>query len=91
MPEAEAATYRIDPFDLTKVWNYRDYPLIPIARLVLNRTPDSFFGETEQAAFDPSHFVPGIGPSPDRCCRRVCSATATRIATASASTTRDSR
>jgi catalase len=66
MPEAEAATYRIDPFDLTKVWNYRDYPLIPIARLVLNRTPDSFFGETEQAAFDPSHFVPGIGPSPDR-------------------------
>ncbi len=66
MPEADAATYRIDPFDLTKVWNYRDYPLIPIARMVLNKTPDSFFGETEQAAFDPAHFVPGIGPSPDR-------------------------
>ncbi len=66
MPEADAATYRIDPFDLTKVWNYRDYPLIPIAKLVLNRTPDNYFGETEQAAFDPAHFVPGIGPSPDR-------------------------
>ena len=66
MPEADAATYRIDPFDLTKVWNYRDYPLIPIAKLVLDRVPDNYFAETEQAAFDPSHFVPGIGPSPDR-------------------------
>ena len=66
MPEADAATYRIDPFDLTKVWNYRDYPLIPIGKMVLNRVPDNFFAEVEQAAFDPSHFVPGIGPSPDR-------------------------
>jgi catalase len=66
MPEADAATYRIDPFDVTKVWNYRDYPVIPVAKLVLNRTPESFFGETEQAAFDPAHFVPGVGPSPDR-------------------------
>jgi catalase len=66
MPEADAATYRIDPFDLTKVWNYRDYPLIPIGTMVLNRVPDSYFAEVEQAAFDPSHFVAGIGPSPDR-------------------------
>jgi catalase len=66
MPEADAATYRIDPFDLTKVWNYRDYPLIPIATLTLNRLPENFFAEVEQAAFDPAHFVPGIGPSPDR-------------------------
>ena len=66
MPEADAATYRIDPFDLTKVWNYRDYPLIPIATLTLNRLPENFFAEVEQAAFNPAHFVPGIGPSPDR-------------------------
>jgi catalase len=66
MPEADAATYRIDPFDLTKVWNHKDYPLIPIATLVLNRTPGNYFAETEHAAFDPGHFVPGIGPSPDR-------------------------
>jgi len=66
MPEADAATYRIDPFDVTKIWNHRDYPLIPIANLVLNRTPDNYFAETEHAAFDPGHFVPGIGPSPDR-------------------------
>jgi len=66
MPEADAPKYRIDPFDLTKVWNHKDYPLIPIAQLVLNRTPDNYFAETEHAAFDPGHFVPGIGPSPDR-------------------------
>jgi catalase len=66
MAEADAAKYRIDPFDVTKVWNYRDYPLIPIATMVLNRVPDNYFAEVEQAAFDPSHFIPGIGPSPDR-------------------------
>lgn len=65
MPEADAAGYRFNPFDLTKVWPYRDYPLIPIARLVLDRLPDNFFAEVEQAAFDPANFVPGIGPSPD--------------------------
>jgi catalase len=66
MPAAAAAAYRFDPFDLTKVWPYRDYPLVPIGRLVLDRLPDNYFAEVEQAAFDPSNFVPGIGPSPDR-------------------------
>jgi catalase len=66
MPDEEAAKYRIDPFDVTKVWNHKDYPLIEIGKLVLNRAPENYFAETEQAAFDPSHFVPGIGPSPDR-------------------------
>lgn len=65
MPEKDAATYRFNPFDLTKVWPYADYPLITIGRMVLNRVPDNYFAETEQAAFDPSNFVPGIGPSPD--------------------------
>jgi catalase len=66
MAERDAATYRFNPFDLTKVWPYRDYPLIAIGKLVLDRVPDNFFAEVEQAAFDPSNFVPGIGPSPDR-------------------------
>ena len=65
MPEAEAATYRFNPFDLTKVWSQADYPLITIGRLVLDRVPDNHFFETEQSAFNPAHFVPGIGPSPD--------------------------
>src|SRR5579875_704164 len=66
MPAAEAAGYRFNPFDLTKVWPYRDYPLIPIGKLVLNRNPDNYFAEVEQAAFTPANFVPGIGPSPDK-------------------------
>jgi catalase len=66
MPEQEAAGYRFDPFDLTKVWPYADYPLVPIGKLVLDRLPENYFAEVEQAAFDPAHFVPGVGPSPDR-------------------------
>jgi catalase len=66
MPLADAETYRYDPFDVTKVWRYQDYPLIPIGRLVLDRNPDNFFAEIEQAAFSPSSFVPGIEPSPDK-------------------------
>jgi catalase len=66
MPERDAATYRFNPFDLTKVWPYKDYPLITVGKLTLERAPDNYFAEVEQAAFDPSNFVPGIGPSPDR-------------------------
>ena len=66
MPLADAETYRYDPFDVTKVWRYKDYPLIPIGRLVLNRNPENFFAEIEQAAFSPANFVPGIEPSPDK-------------------------
>jgi catalase len=66
MPEAQAAAYRFNPFDLTKVWPYADYPLITIGRLVLDRVPDNYFAHTEQAAFDPASMVDGIGPSPDR-------------------------
>ncbi|MFD3740127.1 catalase [Streptomyces sp. NPDC058629] len=66
MPAAEAAEYRFNPFDLTKVWPHADYPLQRVGRLVLNRNPDNVFAEVEQAAFSPNNFVPGIGPSPDK-------------------------
>lgn len=66
MPAADAACYRLNPFDLTKVWYYKDYPLIEIGKLTLNRNPDNYFAEVEQAAFNPANFVPGIGPSPDK-------------------------
>jgi len=66
MPVADAADYRFNPFDLTKVWPHRDYPLHKVGRLVLNRNPDNVFAEVEQAAFSPNNFVPGIGPSPDK-------------------------
>jgi catalase len=66
MPAAQAANYRINPFDLTKVWPYADYPLIEVGKLVLDRNADNYFAEVEQSAFDPGNFVPGIGPSPDK-------------------------
>src|SRR5712692_3050897 len=66
MPAAEAAKYRFNPFDVTKVWSHRDYPLTTVGRIVLNRNPENYFAEVEQAAFNPAHFVPGIGPSPDK-------------------------
>src|ERR1700738_848825 len=66
MPEAEAATYHINPFDLTKVWPHADYPLIEVGELELNRNPRNYFAEVEQAAFEPRNVVPGMGFSPDR-------------------------
>ncbi len=66
MPEADAAGYRINPFDLTKVWPHADYPLVEVGRMTLTRNPSNYFAEVEQAAFDPGQFVPGIGPSPDK-------------------------
>jgi catalase len=66
MPLAAAASYRFNPFDLTKVWPYSDYPLIEVGRLVLDRNPDNYFADVEQAAFNPANYVPGIGPSPDK-------------------------
>ena len=66
MPIEEAQKYRFDPFDVTKVWLHKDYPLIPVGRLVLNRNPENYFAEVEQAAFAPASVVPGIGFSPDK-------------------------
>jgi len=66
MPEKEAETYRIHPFDLTKVWPHKDYPLIEAGVLELNRNPQNYFAEVEQAAFEPANMPPGFGASPDK-------------------------
>jgi len=66
MPELAAETYRINPFDLTKVWPHADHPLVEIGELVLNRNPENYFAEVEQAAFSPASVVPGISFSPDK-------------------------
>jgi catalase len=66
MPASEPAQYHFNPFDVTKIWSHHDYPLITVGRILLNRNPDNYFPEVEQAAFNPAHFVPGIGPSPDK-------------------------
>ena len=66
MPEKDAETYHINPFDLTKVWPHKDYPLIEVGELVLDRNPVNYFAEVEQAAFEPKNIVPGMGYSPDK-------------------------
>ena len=66
MPEKDAATCPYHPFDLTKVWFHKDYPLIEVGVLELNRNPENYFAEVEQAAFNPANIVPGIGFSPDK-------------------------
>jgi len=62
----DAKTYRLNPFDLTKVWPHDDYPLIKVGKLTLTRNPTDFHTEIEQAAFEPNNLVPGIGLSPDK-------------------------
>jgi catalase len=66
MTEAQANTFKYNPFDLTKVWSHKEFPLIDVGTLELNRNPINYFAETEQSSFSPSAMVPGIGPSPDK-------------------------
>ena len=66
MPVAEADNYKFDVLDITKVWPHADYPLQEVGKMTLNRNPDNFHAETEQSAFSPGHFVPGIQASNDK-------------------------
>ncbi len=66
MPEAEAEQVPYNPFDLTKVWPHGDYPLIEVGELVMDTIPENYFQMVENAAFNPSNVVPGIGFSPDK-------------------------
>ena len=66
MPEKDAEKVPYHPFDLTKVWPHKDYPLMEVGVLELNRNPENYFAEVEQSAFNPSNVVPGISFSPDK-------------------------
>ncbi|MGA8552339.1 MAG: catalase [Stellaceae bacterium] len=66
MPEADADKTPYNPFDLTKVWPHRDYPLIEVGVVEMNRNPENYFAEVEQASFSPANVVPGISHSPDK-------------------------
>ncbi|KAK3317963.1 catalase [Apodospora peruviana] len=65
MDPKDAETYKWNIFDITKTWSHEDYPLIPVGRLTLNKNPDNYFQDIEQAAFSPSTLIPGIAPSAD--------------------------
>ena len=66
MTQEQAEAFPWNPFDLTKVWPHADYPLIEVGEMALNRNPENYFAEVEQAAFSPSALVAGIGSSPDK-------------------------
>ncbi|MDD2591023.1 MAG: catalase [Fermentimonas sp.] len=66
MTEEQAENMPYNPFDLTKVWYKGDFPLIPVGEFELNRNPDNYFQDVEQAAFNPANVVPGISFSPDK-------------------------
>jgi len=66
MTDKQAKAFPFNPFDLTKEWPVADYPLIEVGMMELNRNPENYFAEVEQAAFNPGSLVPGIGASPDK-------------------------
>jgi catalase len=65
MDPKDAETYRFNIFDATKTWSLKDYPLQPVGKITLNKNPENYFAEIEQAAFSPANMVPGIGPTAD--------------------------
>jgi len=66
VPEKDASKFPFNPFDLTKVWPHKDYPLVEVGVMELSRNPENYFAEVEQSAFNPANIVPGIGFSPDK-------------------------
>jgi catalase len=66
MPESDVGKHWYNPFDLTKVWPHKDYPLIEVGIFELNRNPENYFAEVEQAALSPANVVPGVSHSPDK-------------------------
>jgi catalase len=62
----QAEEHEFNPFDVTKTWSHKDFPLIEIGKMVLDRNPSNYFAEVEQIAFNPANMVPGIEPSPDK-------------------------
>jgi len=66
MTQEQAKNHYENPFDITKIWKHKDFPLIEVGEFELNRNPENFFAEVEQVAFNPAHVVPGIGFSPDK-------------------------
>ena len=66
MTDEQAKSHRQNPFDLTKVWSHKEFPLIEVGVMELNRNPENYFADVEQAAFNPANIIPGIGFSPDK-------------------------
>jgi catalase len=66
MTEEQAQKHKENPFDITKIWSKKEFPLIPVGSFELNRNPENYFADVEQSAFNPANVVPGVGLSPDK-------------------------
>jgi len=66
MTDEQAEKCKFNPFDLTKVWSHKEYPLIDVGYFELNKNPENYFADVEQSAFNPTNIVPGISFSPDK-------------------------
>ncbi|MBK5245521.1 MAG: catalase [Eubacteriaceae bacterium] len=66
MTDEQAKTFKWNPFDITKVWFHKDFPLIDVGIMELNKIPENYFRDVEQSAFNPAHVIDGIGYSPDK-------------------------
>jgi catalase len=66
MTQKQGENLAFNPFDLTKVWSHKDFPLIEVGELILNKNPENYFAEVEQLALNPANVVPGITFSPDK-------------------------
>lgn len=66
MTQDQAKSVKFNPFDLTKTWSHKEFPLIDVGVMTLKENPKNYFNEVEQAAFSPSNIVPGISFSPDK-------------------------
>ncbi|MBC8648740.1 catalase HPII [Pseudomonas sp. MTM4] len=58
--EADEHSFDFDLLDPTKIIPEELVPVQKLGKMTLNRNPDNFFAETEQAAFHIGHIVPGI-------------------------------
>jgi catalase len=60
IPEEDEFKFDFDLLDPTKLIPEELVPVQLVGKMVLNRNPDNFFAENEQAAFHPGHIVPGL-------------------------------
>jgi catalase len=65
MTPAETEKQSLDPFDVTKIWPRNEFLLCEFDRIVLNKNPDNYHRDVDQAAFSPASLVPGIEASPN--------------------------
>jgi catalase len=66
MTNEQAKNFKFNPFDISKVWSHKEFPLIDVGMMELNKIPENYFRDVEQAAFAPANVVDGIGYSPDK-------------------------